>query len=135
MNRQKKKNKPTSGFSLIEIVLAVVILSFSAVALHHSFFSSLNGASHLKNRIEADNIFGDLFWKARALLNDNDPAGRKTVAQEYALDGTEFRGSLDLSAAAGKSDLYKARASVAWQEGARAISLSREKLMLRKPKK
>ena len=54
-----------SGFTLFEIVVAVVILSVGIVAIYEALIVSVNGFSYYSNALTVQSWMGRKLWEAR----------------------------------------------------------------------
>ena len=52
-----------NGFTLLEVMLATVILSFGTAFIYQSFFASLNGTVYVCNRLNASLELSNKIWE------------------------------------------------------------------------
>ncbi len=114
-----------AGHTIIEVLVAITILSFGILMIFNVFFDSVSAVKHLNNRIEA-----------RFILDEAESGLKKSLRADYILKDHTERKSIgenprfDLILKIRKEDkfhsLYKMESTISWQEGNKTISLNRE---------
>jgi len=125
MFRQRKNQ---DGFSFIEIMTTVAVLSLGILAVYQSFFKSLDYLNHMTYRLHALNILSNkielvqkrLEVSGEIALNEPTPAivsiNGKTV---------EFQQDVQISDVHQLKNIYRLDVTLSWQESGRNITLSR----------
>lgn len=62
-DRTKYMHFRKNGFTLLEVMLATVILSFGIAFIYQSFFTSLNGTVYVCNRLNASLELSNKIWE------------------------------------------------------------------------
>ncbi len=116
-----------AGYTIIEVLVALAILSFGILSIFNVFFNSVSAVRHLNNRMEARFILDEAEWNIKKGFKSDyilkDHIERKTVAGDPEFDlFLRVQKEDDLSA------IYKLESKVTWREGRKKISLNRETL-------
>ena len=120
--------KTKKGFSFIEIMTTVAVLSLGIVAIYQSFFKSLEYVNHMTYRLHALNI---LVNKIEMIQKEFEVTGEiKLVASTPAsavIHGrtVEFQEKVDLVSLNTMKNIYQINVVLSWSESGRNISLSR----------
>lgn len=117
------------GFTFIEVMVTLVILSTGIVAIFQSLLVSLDQIDYLTHRLHASNeIENVLFIKEKMLrqykelsLNLGEektlPVGNKTLSVDQKITISEIESY---------PDIFKIQLRLGWTEGERKIELTRE---------
>ena len=110
------------GFTLIELMVAVAILSLGIVIIYQSFFSMLNYFNYYIDYLDVAYWPDEEIWQIKEEWDKNGDftymEGEKTLVK-----GKAYRCNLAFSPV--ESDLYKIHLILSWREGKRNIHLSR----------
>ena len=112
------------GFTLFEIVVAVVILSVGIVAIYEALIVSVNGFSYYTNALTVQSWMGKKLWKAQDQLARG---GSESTVDE---SGTFQSGNKDIQFNMKKHSvidgrLYELKLECSWREGGRNVIVSR----------
>jgi len=115
-------NKKKAAFTLIEILLAVVVLSLGTLFIYRSFFTSLNALERTSRRLWLS------FWSEEKMWEKIDRFRRLGATDQQnrglaEINGKDFFWRLSIHPAFGSPDLYGFELSVAESKGKK----SREK--------
>jgi type IV pilus assembly protein PilV len=69
LNRIKQKHKNASGFTLVEVLVALVVLAVGMLGIASLYVTTLRSGSSAINRMQAINLASDLADKIRANRN------------------------------------------------------------------
>ena len=113
------------GFTLIEVLITVAILSFGIVLLYQAFFICLDAVMHCSNRLEAQFLMGEKLWAAQKDLTSQEtlPEGEKNGV--LAGRNKDFNWMMLVNSIPESEDLYKINLDFSWQEGKKEITVSR----------
>lgn len=124
------KKSSRAGFTLIEVMLAVVFLALGTLMIQEGFLRSANLYGRYVNTIRASVWMNGRLWSARetTLFSEEVPPSENG---ELVLGGVPFRWSLGVQQV--DEVLYALRLAVEWNEGSRPLTLTRE-IYATKPK-
>ena len=113
------------GFTLLEVLVSVSILSCSLIFIFHIFFGVAYGLDHLNNRFDAGLLLEEEIWEAKNIL-------RKDVYEEVyeknvsCGDDGRYNISIKMTKRPDFDDLYTLAAGIAWTERDKKIVFKRE---------
>ena len=114
-----------NGFTLIEVMLSVVLLSVGLVAINQALLKSLSTLAYLQTRGQANSITQNKIWEIQsAAWNQNEAPSRK---EDGVLLGTHqaFNYKLQSVTVRGSELLYEIRLAVRWLESGKELGLQR----------
>jgi prepilin-type N-terminal cleavage/methylation domain-containing protein len=124
MNKAPVLAAPVSGFTLIEVVLAVAILSVGISQIFGILLRSASVVYHLDNRSIAGLLLQNESQRARdVLINENietDFLYSKTTG-----NNPEFNITVRLHELFSGKGLYSANMAIEWAEGSRSMDMHR----------
>ncbi|HLD69522.1 MAG TPA: prepilin-type N-terminal cleavage/methylation domain-containing protein [Candidatus Omnitrophota bacterium] len=127
-NDLRKNSK--RGFSFLEVMVAVMVLSGGLVSIYKSFFTSLDYTNHLTIRLQANILLDEKIATLNRLLQDQN---QLTLVGPQAVDRViiaekpvNFQYTLDLRSVENLKGLFLLDVSIGWMEGNRRIQLLRE---------
>lgn len=117
-----------AGFTFIEIMVTLAVLSGSIVMIYRALFSSLDHMSRLNSRLYADILLEDRIATIERTLRAykalpfelNPPQAVDVGAKEI-----QFTPQMKISEVSGFMDVFQIDLALQWQEGQRQIQLSR----------
>ncbi len=118
------------AFTLLEVLLAAVVLSVGLVYMFPIFFRSADATAHLGKRLTVTRLLDNAVWEAREHLVENP--GVNYFSYENVYEGrlpVSVRTSLRLLE--GYDDLYKVSVRAEWEERAHPRSFEREVFLVR----
>jgi Tfp pilus assembly protein PilV len=118
-----------SGLTLVEILVAVVVLALGTLLVQEGLLRSADLFSRYDHALKAQLWVGEKLWEARQriLYEDEDLAEE---AGDFTSGGRLFTWSLVVSPV-GENDLKSVSCSVAWREAGRVRTLVREIYVVR----
>jgi prepilin-type N-terminal cleavage/methylation domain-containing protein len=114
------------GFTLIETLVAVSVLSLGLVMLYEAFFSCLNAFSYSQRRLDVQQWMDEKLWELedelirRGALVMVEHAGRFTKNNNHFF----WQMSIDLLDSASEANLYRLDLNVYWRQAQKNIRLS-----------
>jgi len=124
------RENPQRGFSFLEVMVAVMVLSGGLVLIYKSFFIALDYTNHLTTRLQANILLDEKISTLNRLLQDQN---QLTLDQPLAIDRViiankpvNFQYTLDFRSVENLKGLFLLDISISWMEGNRQIQLSRE---------
>ena len=119
------KSGSKRAFTLIEVMVAVAVLSFGLVMVYQAFFIVLDTFNYGADYLEVSPWMDEKIWQAqdsimrKGLLEDNSADG------ELTLRNKKFTWALENSPIAGTNNLTALKLEVSWKEGKRVAQVSR----------
>ena len=124
------RNGKKRGFSFLEVMVAVMVLSGGLVLIYKSFFIALDYTKHLTYRLQANILLDEKIAALNRLLQDQN---QLTLIQPPAIDHViiankpiDFQYTFDFRSVENFKGLFLLDISISWMEGNRRIQLSRE---------
>lgn len=113
-----------SGFTLIEIMLAVVILSFGLVLVLRSFATALDGITRSENVKAASYLLEEKMEEIKEKAKEEDGIKRGTSSGQFTvLTPRRCEWSLEVVPSGVDEDLNEVKLEISWQEGKSKRSL------------
>ncbi len=121
------------GFTFIEIMVALVILSAGIVMIYKSFFQCVDYLSYLTCRLYAsqmiENKIADISRSYRESQDASFQRGATTETVEINHKWVDFNYSINMAPLAGLDYIYRLKVTLAWYDGKHLMKLSRESLL------
>lgn len=114
-----------AGFSLIEVLLSVVILSAGLVLINQTLLQSLVAADYANTRARADRAANKRIWEVKSLVWTE--RARPPVKEDGVLleDKDTFTYQINSTGVRGSQFLYEVRLSLKWLNSGREKGLTR----------
>ena len=117
-NQSSFFNLPSLGFTLVEVMVAVVILSVGLVIIYESFLISLDTINFFSNRLHAQLFMREKIWQVQNMLEQSTGIFLPTRENGSVDFGTRrFNWYVDLNLQDAQQQLYTLNASMVWSEG------------------
>ncbi|MBU1913265.1 MAG: prepilin-type N-terminal cleavage/methylation domain-containing protein [Candidatus Omnitrophica bacterium] len=113
------------AFTLIEVMLATMVLSLGAVLIHEAFFKSLDTYNYCHNYFSVGYWLNEKMWSVQDSLRQSGPLVNVARGGKFKAGNKDFTWNLSYDLAYDTEDLYKIVLDVSWQEGSRDIHVSR----------
>ncbi|MFC1645931.1 prepilin-type N-terminal cleavage/methylation domain-containing protein [Candidatus Omnitrophota bacterium] len=117
--RLHKRSLYRRGFTLIEIMVTVVILSFGILAIYESLFISLDAFNYYSNYLNAQRWANEKVWELQNQLLLSEPLTADDNRGAFTINNKNFNWSVSIKPIDMKYGLYKLDVSLFWQEGSR----------------
>ena len=120
-------HKPSAGFTLVEVMVTVVVLSVGLVAVYEAFLVSLDTMGIFHNRLNAQFIATEQIDRIQRELNL--PTGTFLPSSQSGIreiDNRKFAWQLVLSLDDINQELYSVNAIVLWKDAQRERSINRQ---------
>ncbi|MBI5150059.1 MAG: prepilin-type N-terminal cleavage/methylation domain-containing protein [Candidatus Omnitrophica bacterium] len=112
------------SFTLIEVMVATVILAVSTVWISQSFFMALNSYNYCARYLGVVAWANDKIWEAQDNLRQSGPLAVMGDSGEFTQEKKNVAWSLAY-APVGENNLYKIDLELSWKEGPRNSKLQR----------
>jgi prepilin-type N-terminal cleavage/methylation domain-containing protein len=113
------------GFTLIEVMVTVVILSLGAVLLYSAFFTSLDSFNYCVNYVKVIPWMDEKVWQAQDFLSHFNQSEQLDREGEFKNGNKNFNWRLFYNQVDELQGLYKIALTVFWRQGQRTITVSR----------
>lgn len=124
------KVKNQKGFTLLEVLLASVVLAVGITFMAPSFFRFSDTVQHLQNRYQVSFLLDESLWEARKhLIEDPDAEEYKRERTYHIRIPVVVTAELELKD--GFVGLYELRLSAEWRERGSKKTQRRETLFTR----
>jgi prepilin-type N-terminal cleavage/methylation domain-containing protein len=113
------------AFTLIEVMVAVAVLSFGLVMIYQAFFVVVDTFNYGADYLEVSPWITEKLWQAqdsimrKGELEDNSPEG------ELFLRNKKFTWALRKTPVSGIKNLVALELEISWKEGKRFVQVSR----------
>ena len=122
MRKYLLRNK--TGFTLLEVLLAMAVLSFGISYISPIFFESSSAVRHIQNRILVESMMDRELWDIRKFISKTTVIDEHT-ARKVKGDYPEFTFDIKFGKVEGYSNLYKVDIQAFWAEGRKNVNLER----------
>lgn len=118
------------GFTLIEVMLATVILSLGSVLIQEGLLRSATLIGRCEHTLTVQRWMDQKIWKTKeSILYDPEGDGAsESGSGTFLYEGKEFSWDLEADAQDSSNSLYLIKLSVSWNEGGRPIHLTKAML-------
>lgn len=113
------------GFSLIEVMATVAILSLGTLVIHDGLLRSADVLTHFNSLLAAQEWGEDKIWDLKEALlfsSETEPAEN---SGNFEVSGRDFQWSAGNQALPGTDGAFIVNLDIAWQEGNKPVSLKR----------
>lgn len=105
------------GFTLVEAMVATVILSLGTTFLSESFFISLDSYNYCARYLQVVAFADEKVWEAQERLRQRGPEAGIMTAGSFTEKGRNFNWYLSYGAVDTEGSLYKIDFTLSWLEG------------------
>ena len=112
------------GFTLIEIVLTVSILSLGAVMVYQSNLTSLDVFARYLHRLSIQNWADEKIWEAKENMLASEDAEAGSTSGAFTKNGKDFSWAMKVKEGEAL-DFYFIELNVDWKEGREDARLTR----------
>lgn len=113
------------GFTLIEAMIATIILALGTTFLSRSFFITLDSYNYCSRYLQVMSWADEKVWEAQENLSRLGAAASVNNAGSFIEKGRDFKWYLAYSPLNADGSLYKVDFEMSWQEGAREARIKR----------
>lgn len=106
-----------NGFTLIEAMIATIILALGTTFLSRSFFITLDSYNYCSRYLQVMSWVDEKVWEAEENLSRLGAAASLNNAGSFTEKGRDFKWYLAYSPLNADGSLYKVDFEMSWQEG------------------
>ncbi len=125
-NRRAIRHK--RAFTLVEVLLAILILSCGIVFIFRAFFTLLGAIDEVTDRLNLLYVLHDKILDVKLAVEGGRPIPSNKLNGSVEIDKKPFRYDINVRRFFERPDLRKIDIAVYWFKGSRKISVSRELL-------
>lgn len=114
------------GFTLIEVMISVAVLTFGVVAVYEAMLTSLDTFSLYANTLNTQSWLDEEMWEFQDRLNQSAILLIGENSADVVRNGRHFQGHVTVDPLDWDANLYKIKAQIVWQEGSRSVEVSRD---------
>jgi prepilin-type N-terminal cleavage/methylation domain-containing protein len=119
----KKENR--KGFTLIEVMVASVVLAIGIVLVYEAFFLSLDSFNYSANYLEVIPWLDEEIWLAQDNIRRLGDLAAVDNSGDFINNGRTFNWSLNFRCLDIPSGLYALNLDLCWREGRKEKRISR----------
>ncbi|OIO37160.1 MAG: hypothetical protein AUJ72_05080 [Candidatus Omnitrophica bacterium CG1_02_46_14] len=113
------------GFTLIEVMVTVAILSFGTLMIQQGLLRSASLLYHFDNQLIAEIRSHEKLWDAREKLLFSEEGQILEPSGTFSEGGKSLEWTLASSPKGGADELYLVKLDTAWQEGNKQVELNK----------
>jgi prepilin-type N-terminal cleavage/methylation domain-containing protein len=113
------------GFTFIELMVAVSILSLGLVSIYEAFFMSLDAVNYCEDYLNNLSLVDEKICLAQDLLYRQGPEAKIDTSGDFTRNHRNFRWALSYFPVGGIKNLYQVTSSIRWTNGKRKALLVR----------
>lgn len=113
------------GFTLIEVMVAVAVLSLGIVLIFESFFISLDAFNYYFDYLNVASWVNEKVWQAQDNISRFAGLADMKTSGSFVIRNKKFTWNLSYGLTDGREKLYRIDLALAGQQGKRPIRLSR----------
>jgi len=120
-----RKRKFLTGFTLIEIMVTTVIVSFTTVLIYEAFFRSLDLINYCSDYLKVVSWVDDKMWQAQNELTRFNSLTESPASGDITIDNKKFKWNLSYDIIDSAQFLYRLDLKCSWREGEKTRLISR----------
>jgi hypothetical protein len=113
------------AFTLIEVMLAAMVLALGAILIHEAFFTCINTFNYCYDYYSVAYWLNDKIWQVQQELKRSGRMAGPVFHGKFRCGNKDFMWDMAYGMVYGAQDLYEINAAVSWKEGRRDIRISR----------
>ena len=121
------------GFTFVEVMVALVVLSAGIVMIYKSFFLCVDYLSYLSCRLYASQMIeskiSDISHSYKANQDNTFNRGAMTESLEINHKWIDFNYSIDMFPIKSLENVYRLKVTLGWYDGRRLLHLTRESIL------
>ena len=125
----RRSRRRERGFSFVEVMVTMVVMSLGVVMIYKAFFTSLNFINHVTYRLVAlsllDKRIADTEWLLKSQGVISLTQGARTESVVIHNKPVDFHFQTDFRNVGMLKGVYELELSLSWREGERDITVSR----------
>lgn len=120
-----KRRNQNNGFTLIEVMVGLAVLSFGIVVIFETFFLSLNTYSSYSNYLKTQNWLDEKIWDMQDRLNHSALITMNTDSGQVRVNNKDLPWNMNVGVVDWDESLIEVNVNLSWQEGGRTVTSAR----------
>lgn len=120
-----RKGSSSKGFTLMEIMVTVAILSFGIVAIYEAFFISIDTYGYYTRYLNTQDWINEKISEMELVLMESQALEPGQTAGQMTRDYKTFDWTMQVALIEEDQGLYAVAVRLFWQEGSRTVDISR----------
>ncbi|MCX5708990.1 MAG: prepilin-type N-terminal cleavage/methylation domain-containing protein [Candidatus Omnitrophica bacterium] len=121
----KKRKADSRGFTLIEVMVAVAVLSFGLVMVYQAFFIVLDSFNYSADYLEIVSWMDEKIWQVQDSIMRTGALEGNSNQGEFVARNKNFDWAISSNVLGSAGNLYAVNLEVNWKEAKRKVKLSR----------
>ena len=118
------------GFTLIEIMVTVAILSFGLVAIYQTLFVSMDAYGYYTNYFDTQDWLSEKIYYLQEQLTDSGTLEAGVMSGQIERNHKKIDWHINISVLDADQGLYKVNISLSWREGGKNVGTSRDAYLM-----
>ena len=120
-----ERRAQSAGFTLIEVMVTVVILSLGTLVIHEGLLRSADVLVHTNSQLVAEEWFSDKTWDVEESLFFSEEDSEQAASGTFTEVNRNFDWSVATTPVSGGNKLYLINLNLLWHEGNKEVHLNR----------
>lgn len=121
----KLLTKKNTGFSFVELMVTVAVLSFGIVIVFQAFIVSLNTFSYYVTHLQAQSWAHEKIWEISDKLIQKDSLDSSETSGNFIIGSKKIAWDIDIVPIDEKGEFFSLSLILSWQEGNRRVEVQR----------
>ena len=119
--RSAERKGQSAGFTLIEVMVTVVILSLGTLVIHEGLLRSADVLVHINNKLVAEEWFKDKAWDTEESLFFSEEDSGQAASGTFTEANRNFDWTVEATPVSGGNKLYLINLNLLWHEGYKEV--------------
>ena len=124
------KRKNSRGFTLVEVIMTVAILSFGIVSIYEALFVSVDTYGYYTHYFGTQDWISEKIWEVQSELIDAGVLNEEQTSGQIIRDHKTYDWLMAITQIDETQGLYRVRVTLSWYEGNKKVNTTRETYLL-----
>jgi len=130
IKRYKRKALPARGFTLIELIVTVAILSFGIITIYEALFVSVDAFGYYTHYLDTQDWINEKISEVEDNLIQSQALETGQTSGQITRNYKMFDWTVMIDQKNETQGLYQVRVTISWKEGGRRVQTSRTAYLL-----